>query len=54
MLVIVKKGLAADNIQEEDGGVASVGNVIRREDVDVVFSADIKRWGRWGEPFPTK
>ena len=32
-------------------GVASAGNVIRREDVGVVFSADIKRWG---EPFPTK
>ena len=45
----------SDNVTRwEDGGVASASNVIRREDVDVVFSADIKRWGRWGEPFPTK
>ena len=56
MLVIVKRGLAADNIQEEDGGVAFSGNVIRWEGVVSadkvtrtgiavsIFSANVIRW----------
>ena len=43
MLVIVKNTLAADNIQEEDGGVVSAGNIIRRGIAVSIFSADIKR-----------
>ena len=45
MLVIAKRGLAADNIQEEDGGVASAGNVIRGEAVGVAFSDKVTRTG---------
>ena len=36
----MKRGLAADNIQEEDGGVASADNVIRREVVVGGFADD--------------
>ena len=34
--------------------MASASNVIRREDVGVVFSADIKRWGEVGGAFSYK
>ena len=58
----MKNGLAADNIQEEDGGVAFSGNVIRWEGVGVVsadkvtrtgidvsiFSGNVIRWKGWG------
>ena len=54
MLVIAKRGLAADNIQEEDGDVASAGNVIRGEAVGVAFSADIIRRELPLQLFPTK
>ena len=45
MLVIVKRGLAADNIQEEDVAVASADKVIRWEGVGVVFSDKVTRTG---------
>ena len=43
MLVIVKRGLAADNIQEEDGGVVSAGNIIRRGIAVSIFSDNVTR-----------
>ena len=44
MLVIVKRGLAADNIQEEDVGVVSAGNIIRRGIAVSIFSDKVTRW----------
>ena len=44
-LVIVKRGLAADNIQEEDGGVVSAGNIIRRGIAVSTFPDDVTRRG---------
>ncbi len=41
----MKNGLAADNIQEEDGGVAFSGNVIRWEGVGVVSADKVTRTG---------
>ena len=41
----MKRGLAADNIQEEDGGVVSADKVIRWEGVGVVFSDKVTRTG---------
>ena len=45
MLVIAKRGLAADNIQEEDGGVVSADKVIRWEGVGVVSADKVTRTG---------
>ena len=40
----MKNTLAHDNIQEEDRGVASAGNVIRRGTAVSIFSANVIRW----------
>ena len=40
----MKNGLAADNIQEEDGGVASAGKVIRTGIAVSIFSGNVIRW----------
>ena len=44
MLVIVKKRLAADNIQEEDGDVVSADNVIMWGITVSIFSDNVTRW----------
>ena len=41
----MKIALARDNIQEEDGGVVSAGNIIRRGIAVSIFSADGIKWG---------
>ena len=41
----MKRGLAADNIQEEDGGVASAADIIRRRTAVSIFSDNVIRRG---------
>ena len=51
MLVIAKNALAADNIQEEDVGVAFSDNVTRWGIIVAAFATDVIRREDWGVAF---